>query len=161
MIAETERLHEVLKADGVVPVMLDRDPIRRRVYGAPFREQRRLRVQPFHVGKDRSQNEQAIGFIDELLNLIARNQSTVHADIEGMVLADHRFAQERRGDRHIEPFDEPRQVILQTEPSDFGTGQDRRTLGRCHHGPDFTDRFFKRVRIARFVVETQRPQRGG
>src|SRR6185436_5565185 len=112
-------LDKVLESDGVISMVSNTDMIGGRMDGTTFGSEGRVGVEIFKIGQDGSQDQQAIGIVDELLNLIARDKSTVHAHIQRMVFPNDGFAEQGGRDRNFQAFDEPRQIILESETPDL------------------------------------------
>jgi len=157
----SQRSDEVLKPDGIVAMIFNGDAIRRRVDGSPFREHRRAKVEVFNIGEDRAEDQQTVRLIDELLDLVARNQSSIRTYVEGMVFADYGFAQQCGGNRNVESFNETGQIILQSEASNFRAGQAGGAASGGQHGPDFPNGLVEGCRITRFILDTHRAGGGG
>ena len=97
-------LDEVLESDGFITVMFDGDSVSRGMNRSAFGEQWRAGIQIFHIGQDGTEDQEAVGLVDELLNLFASDESAIYADVEMMILSNDGLSQQSRGDRNIQPF---------------------------------------------------------
>ena len=129
-------------------MMLDGDGIRRRMNRSARPHDRRLGIQVFEIGQNGAQHDQAIRLVDEFLDLVASDQAAIDPDKQRMVLTDDRLAEQRRGHRNIDAFDEVGNFFLEMEAMDLGADQQDGPLYRGQHLAHFRDRLGQRRRIA-------------
>ena len=84
----------------------------------------------------------------ECLDLVPSNQAAVDPDKERMILTDDRLAEQRRGHRYIDAFDEAGDFFLEMEAMDHGADQQDRPLDRGRHLAHLRDRLCQRRGIA-------------
>ncbi len=135
-----ERRQEVAQADAVIAMVADGQALAGGV-DDPGRVELGGEDAQIDVGHEDAEQDEAVAAFDVLCHLPPAHRALIDAEVQRVVFAHHRLAEDGGGHGDVAALHQPHQFALQAEALDFDVGQDDRALGgvdaRQHLGHGF------------------------